>query len=404
MTDYAQMGRDSGKALRIAVVSRIYTPEPSAGSMRLQALVDELVGRGHQVTVVTTKPPKSIVASDHNAPEEIRRWPVLRDRAGYVRGYLQYLSYDVPLFFRVLFAKRPDVYVVEPPPTTGAVMRVAAWLKRRPYVYYAADIWSDAAQLTGAAGWVVKAVRLVEKYVLNGAAQNLVVTDGVDQRVGTLAPRASTATVGHGVDTELFSPDGPGVDAPADIVYVGTMSEWHGASVAVEALAEVMQSDDDVTAVFIGQGADKDTMERAVKEHGLAARIRFLAPVPSADAARWLRSARVALATLKPGGVYDFAVPTKLYAAMAAGTPIAYAGPQMLQSLVAEHDLGEAAAFDVNEYAQAIRRLLARSDGRPNRRLVEWAQANVSARAVAARAADATVSVAGARTGVRGAA
>ena len=79
--------------------------------------------------------------------------PVLRDEAGYVRGYAQYMSFDLPLALRLLAGRRPDLVVAEPPPTTGAVVRVIAALRGVPYAYYAADVWSDASQATGAPGW-----------------------------------------------------------------------------------------------------------------------------------------------------------------------------------------------------------------------------------------------------------
>lgn len=375
---------------RITIVSRIYTPEPSAGSMRLQALVSELVRRGHDVRVITTKPPRHIPLTPSDG-EVVHRWPVLRDRAGYVRGYLQYMSFDIPVFLRLIFGRRTDVYVVEPPPTTGVVARVAARIRRRPYVYYAADIWSDAAQMTGAAGWVIRAVRQMETFALRGAADNLIVSDGVVRRITELAPTAEMTTVGHGVDTALFTPEGPSIAEACDVVYVGTMSEWHGAGVAVEALALVMRDDPEVTAAFIGQGADKPALQAAARRHGIADRIRFLPPVPAAVAASWTRSARVALATLKPGQGYDFAVPTKLYAAMAAGTPVAFAGPEPLRSVVQEERLGASAPFEAEAYADAIRALLAANDGSPRTELAEWAERHVSARAVAERAADAVL-------------
>lgn len=374
--------------MRVTIVTRIFTPEPSAGSLRLQALTDELVRRGHDVQVITTKPPRWIPL-EPSSGETISRWPVLRDRDGYVRGYLQYLSFDVPLAFRMLFGRRTDVYVIEPPPTTGAVARVLAWVRRRPYVYYAADIWSDAAHMTGAASWVIGAVRMVEKLALRRAADNLVVSEGVALRIEELVPGAAMTLVGHGVDTDLFSPDGDRVASPSDVVYVGTMSEWHGAGVAIDALAIVMAEDPSITATFIGQGADRQSLKDAAARHGIADRVQFLPPLPADEAARWVRSARVALATLKPGAGYDFAVPTKLYAAMAVGTPVAFSGPEQLQALVTTERLGEAASFDAADYARAISAVLARSDGSPVEHLTEWAVRNVSARSVAERAADA---------------
>src|SRR5690554_5596093 len=153
--------------MRVVIASRIYAPEPAAASFRLAALADALASDGALVTVLTTTVPG---ANYPPATEvRVRRWPVLRDRAGYVRGYLQYLSFDVPLLFRLLFLKRPDVVVVEPPPTTGFVVRIVCALRGLPYVYYAADVWSDAAA-NAAPRVVVAFVRKLELWVLRGAA------------------------------------------------------------------------------------------------------------------------------------------------------------------------------------------------------------------------------------------
>ena len=100
----------------------------------------------------------------------MRRFPVLRDRDGYVRGYLQYLSFDLPLAVRLLVEPRPDIVVCEPPPTTGAVVLAICALRRVPYVYYAADVWSDASLAAGAPRAVVRLLSRVEGTVVRRAA------------------------------------------------------------------------------------------------------------------------------------------------------------------------------------------------------------------------------------------
>src|SRR5690606_13318388 len=102
---------------------------------------------GWDVRVLTT----TYLDAPHHSSQagiEVRRAPAIRNAAGYIRGYVSYLSFDLPLFFRLLFMRRADLILVEPPPTTGAIVRVAAWLRRIPYVYDAADLWSDAANAT----------------------------------------------------------------------------------------------------------------------------------------------------------------------------------------------------------------------------------------------------------------
>ena len=118
------------KTPKVAVASRLFTPEVGAASFRLQALVDGLRANGAEVSVVTTRPPKGSPA--FSPQYRLSRWPVLRDAGGNVRGYVQYMSFDVPAFFRLLFTNA-DVVVSEPPPTTGVVVALSSALRRRPF-------------------------------------------------------------------------------------------------------------------------------------------------------------------------------------------------------------------------------------------------------------------------------
>lgn len=375
--------------MRITIVSRIYAPEPSAASQRLLTLATALRNAGDRMRVLTTRPPRGVEVTTEPGVR-VSRWPVLRDRSGYVRGYLPYLSFDVPAFFRVLFSRRSDVVVVEPPPTTGAFMRVACAVRRMPYVYYAADIWSLAAESTGAPAMIVAFVRMLEAFALRGAARVLAVSDGVADEVRRLAPRARVEVVGHGVDETVYRPIDRDEPSRFDAVYVGTASEWHGATVFTEALRILADRDTRPRVAFIGQGVDWDRMQRSVDEYGLADAVTFRGAIDAHAAAAVLREARVALASVRPGIGYDFAVPTKMYSALAVGTPVVFAGPAALVDLVRENDLGWGCEPDAEAVADAIGQAVA-SEPLPDARraVATWAAENVGARAVAARAVEA---------------
>src|SRR5690606_24714131 len=110
---------------------------------------------------------------------------------------------------RLLFTRRVDLVVVEPPPTTGFVARVACWLRRTPYVYYAADVLSSAVKGIGANRAVVALVTWLERRALRGAVGVLSVSEeGKRQVVALGANSESIATVGTGVDTNRFGPVG----------------------------------------------------------------------------------------------------------------------------------------------------------------------------------------------------
>lgn len=380
--------------MRVVIASRIFAPEPAAAAFRLAALAEALSERGAEVTVLTTR---AVGAASDGPGVRVRRWPVLRDRSGYVRGYLQYLSFDVPLFFRLLLSRRPDVVVVEPPPTTGAVVRMVCALKRVPYVYYAADVWSDAAESTGAPRPVVRILRAVERQVLGAARRVLAVNAGVADRVRALSGTTGVITVGNGVDTRVFTPDGPHRTDGGFGLYAGTTSEWQGADIFLRAMPTVLTAVPDARLVFLGQGSAWQALKDVAAELALTC-VEFHPVVPPAEAAQWLRSARFALVSLKPGQGYDFAFPTKIYAASATGTPVVYAGPGPAGEVIGDAGLGRAVPYDLASVAAAMIAVF-REAPSPQRTsaIAEWARQNVSLGALAQFAAGAVEAAAGER-------
>ncbi len=385
--------------MRVAIASRIFEPEPSAASFRLGVLADALTAAGHEVTVLTVRPPRELgdgARADSSKPYRVRRFPVLRDRAGYVRGYLQYMSFDIPLFFRLLFGPKRDLVIAEPPPTTGFFVRGAAALRRMPYAYYAADIWSDASAQTSAPAWVVQIVRAIELLALRGARTVLSVSEGVTSRLAELGVTGGVSTVGNGIDVRPFSNARETAAAGNEFVYAGTASEWHGAGVFLEALPLVLAERPEARLRFIGGGSEREMLEARANELGVADAVSFEGVLAPSDLAPVLGASAAALASVRPGSGYDFAFPTKLYSAAACGAPMVYSGigpaVDFVRTRVDGEPLGLEAAFDARLVADAMLRVLEQAqrctpEARVARRhaVAHWAAENVSLQAVATR-------------------
>lgn len=342
--------------------------------------------------VITTR-----TASSPDAVQSytISRWPVKRAADGTVRGYLSYLSFDVPAFFRALLAKQAHVIVVEPPPTTGSVMAAAAWMRRIPFVYYAADCWSDAIAATEAPYIVVNLVRASERFAMRRAARVLTVNSAIAERLREIEPSARVESVGNGVDTTVFTDLGPVVPvAGPTVVYTGTASEWQGAEIFVEAWPHVLARVPEARLRFVGNGSSWLKLQRRARELMLGDFVEFVDTVPPDEAAAHLRSASVAVVSIKPGLSYDYALPTKLLAALACGTPTVFAGEgagaDFAQTASLENSgLTRSVPFSQSEVATAIIQLLNVEITPADRsRLADWARNKVSLVAVAQRAAD----------------
>jgi glycosyltransferase involved in cell wall biosynthesis len=378
-------------AARVVLATRLYPPEVAAAAFRLRALARCLTARGAQVTVLTTRPPRAPTREpEPDAAVDVRHWPVLRDRQGNVRGYLQYASFDVPLLLRLLTARRPDVVVAEPPPTTGLVVAMVCRLRRLPYVYYCADVWSQGAVAARANRVVIAVLRRVERTVLWRAAAVLAVSEPVAAAAEDLgADRARITVVGNGVDVGTFRPDGPRPPSTEGdyFVYTGTMSEWQGPEVFLEALRLLLAAHPGVRVVFLGQGSRVPRL-RALAATLPAGAVEMAGVVPPAQAACWLRGARAALVSIVPGLGYDFAEPTKIYAATGCGTPVIFAGPGASRSVVERHRLGWAVPHAAAPVAAAMVEALQPHPDSRFAHLPAWTAQHASLEARAARAAD----------------
>lgn len=386
---------------RVVIATRIYSPEVAAASFRLRALAHQLANAGASVRILTTRAPKANAIEPAVEGVSISRFPVLRDRDGNIRGYVQYLSFDVPLFFRLLFS-RADVMVAEPPPTTGAVSAMVSRFRRLPFVYYAADVWTDAVASTNAPRIVVTLMRKLEKSVVHRAHTVLAVSDGVAQRIQEFGA-TRVRTVGNGVDTTIFTPEGSrgdeadlGEKATPMFVYAGTMSEWQGSEVFLEAFA--LLSDALLAQLHIfGQGSQLNSMRARAAEIA-PDRIHFHGVVSAAETAQWLRRATASLVSIKPDQGYDFAKPTKLYAAAACGTPVVFAGDGAAKRLVTSADLGLAVPHSPEAVAEAMLQL-AREQAEGQTAAMRatratWARDHASLVAVGKSGADAILAIA----------
>lgn len=342
----------------VRIVSRIFLPEAAAASFRLAGVAQALRDKGVEVEVVTTTAPPGVAADEQG---RVRRFPVLRDKEGYVRGYLQYLSFDIPAFFRVLFSPRAAITLVEPPPTTGFFMRIAQRILGVPYVYYLPDLWG-AASASFAPKLVVTAVKALETFAVRGAEAVIAVNEEIAETARTMGAK-SVYLIPNGIDTDTFTSkvkplsraerdDNGLADAPY-FIYTGTASEWQGASIFISALAQVI---DNIPhhLVFLGKGSDWDLLKEQAEQPDLKGRVHVLQTLPPGETARWIAGADAGLVSIKTGVGYDHAYPTKVLSTLACGTPVIYAGPGPARADIVDNSLGFCADYSVSSISKVF--------------------------------------------------
>lgn len=382
--------------MRVVIATRIFGPEISAASGILRIWAEEFRDRGNDVTILTAKPPRGAVIDDPSGID-VRRMPVKRDRQQYVRGYLSYMSFDFPLFFRLLFSRKADLYIVEPPPTTVAVVRIIGALRRTPYVVRAADYWSEAAEMVTSSALILGTLRRVEAWGLRGAKVLFSAHQPLTDRFRTAGIVTPAIPIGFGADTKDFRYEGQTPPEPPVFVYAGTHSEWHGAGIFIEAMHKVVQKHPGARLLYYGNGEERETMRARARELGIEESVEFHSPIPPAALSPILASATASVASLAPVPANEYALATKVYSSLASGCPVIFAGPgptvEFLRDSGHPH-AGVAVPYEV-EAATAAMNAAAMSPLQPSTRaeLARWSASKFSLNAIAQRVVDESLAV-----------
>jgi glycosyltransferase involved in cell wall biosynthesis len=384
--------------MRVVFATRIFGPEVSGASGILRTWAEEFRDRGFDVVILTTKPPHGAVIDDPPGID-IRRAPVKRDRQQYVRGYLSYISFDIPLAFRLLFSRKADLYIVEPPPTTVGVVRVIAALRRTPYVVRAADYWTEAAELIVDSSLIIGLLRRLEAWGLQGAKVLFAAHEPLIARFREVGITTRAVPIGFGADTKDFRYEGQEAPEPPVFVYAGTYAEWHGASIFIEALHSVVKRHPGTRLLYYGNGEGRDEMRALARGLGVAELVELHGPIPPSALSPILARATASVASLAPVAANEYAVATKVYSSLASGCPVIFAGVGPTAKLLSDSGhpfAGVAVEYDVDATAAAMNKAAdaaLRSEARAE--LAQWSARRFSLAVIAKTVVDESLAIIG---------
>ena len=136
----------------------------------------------------------------------------------------------------------------------------------------------------------------------------------------------------NGVNPERYSPevDGSNIRKECDMVnkivigFIGTFGRWHGADVLAEAVKHVVQRNQDVHFLFIGDGLMMPKVKEIIKRDKVESFVTFTGLIPQEEAPKYLAACDILSSphVHNPDGTPFFGSPTKLFEYMAMGKGI----------------------------------------------------------------------------------
>jgi len=335
-------------------------------------IVVQALAAVHEVTVVCGRPSYD--------PTERRLWKLWQEeqtarvrvirvgstdypRTQMKKRVLNYLSYVLLAVPRALFVPCDVVLAMTDPPFEGIIGALVSVLKSKPYVYNIRDMYPDMA-VGGAIvepGLLARVWEKLHRWALRRAIR--VVVLGEDMRNRILKKNVSPERVMVIRDgTEI---NGGAVTPTLDrdvirairgdfrfvLLHAGNLG-FYGAWHTLLAGARELQPDG-VGLVFVGDGAQRQQIERAAT--GMS-NVRFLPFFSPAQIPSVLAAADAHLITVKRG-LEGVVVPSKMYGILAAGKPIVAVAPEECDVVSLGKAKGFALSADPDVPGQFVRRV-----------------------------------------------
>ena len=331
--------------MRLVVVCPHFDPDSAPTGRVISRIVEELVGRGHHVDVVTALPwyQRHHVEPEWQAPVGRRHttsWgSVTRvnplatdDKRNLVRRALGFAGFSALAIGAGIAAggwfRRADaVIAMSPPLTMGVTGRIVAWAHRCPLVFNVQDVFPDAAVATGAVTnpVIVAMASWLERVSYRLADAVTVLSDDLVDNVGGKLPagrRATVRMIPNFVDVEQIQPgdrmtryrEELGIGDEPVVLYAGNV----GFSQSLDLVVAAARRLPDVTFVVNGEGSMLSELE---DQAAGVDNLRFGSFVPAERLSELLSTGDLHVVPLRRG-LAHVSVPSKTYSILAAGRPV----------------------------------------------------------------------------------
>jgi glycosyltransferase involved in cell wall biosynthesis len=360
------------------------TGEAHAGGSRWNQMSRFFADRGHQVTVLAgtinyltgKKLPqykgKLVVREEDGPGVTVYRCYVSDSyNKSFVGRFWAYISFALSTLWASIRISRPDVMICTSPPLT---VGLTGWLIRRrfpglPMIFEVRDLWPESAIDTG----VLTNPRLIK---MGFALERLCYRESTWINVLTPASydvllerknirKERMSMLPNAADLDIFQPgprnnwvrDKYGIGDRFLVIYMGGLGVANHVIQFVEAAREF--TDDSVRFMIIGDGMQRQMLEKRAREWGLT-NVIFTGTRPKTEVVDICRAADVCCAVLKKLDTFKTVYPNKVFDYMATAKPVVVAIDGAARKLVEDAGCGFfVEPENPRQLAETVKRLLA---------------------------------------------
>jgi glycosyltransferase involved in cell wall biosynthesis len=331
--------------MRLLILTQYYPPEIGAPQNRLHELAVRLKAYGVEIEVLTALPnyPKMSIQEGYqngkNREEVLDGIPVHRaaiyvsTSKSIVSRLLNYFSFVWTSYWRGRKLKNFDFLLVESPPLFLGYSAMALSKKlNAKLIFNVSDLWPESAEKLGIVNntALLQMAYRLEAKCYKRAALITGQTQGIVSDIARRFPSKQVYWLPNGVNIDFYKPSAITQSdfrtkngfAPTDVLffYGGIIGHAQGLEVILNAANELSDYPQ-VHFILQGSGPEKAQLEDLQKTLQLT-NVHFLEPVAKADMPAILQAIDVALVPLKNLPLFQGAIPSKVFEALAMEVPL----------------------------------------------------------------------------------
>ncbi len=355
--------------MKILIITQYFYPE----TFRVNTLCEEMVRRGHEVTVLTGYPqyPQGRIYDGYgfNKPyakewngakiERIKMHPRGRSPLGlllncysFVREGKKWVKQCKTLF--------DAVYVFEVSPVTVGLPAVEYKKKfGTPIFFNVQDLWPENVEIVLGIHnkLIIGTINKIVDYIYSSSDKILCSSNSFVQSISQRGVPEGKLVFWPQFCSE---PDFTNVTKPEcysekyyNIVFTGNIGEAQGLELLVDTAVKL--KDTNVRWFLVGDGRAKGRLEKKVAENNLDSIVKFIGRVSEDEANRYTHFADCAYLSFKKNKLFDMTLPAKLQSYMACGTPILAAAGGESARVIKEANCGFVCEQDADKLEEMIR-------------------------------------------------
>jgi glycosyltransferase involved in cell wall biosynthesis len=331
--------------MKILFLTQYYPPEIGAPQNRLHELAVRLKANDIEVEVLTAMPnyPKMEIFEEYKSgkirEEIIDGIKVYRSRIyvskskGIISRLLNYFSFVWTSYWRGKKLGKYDYLLVESPPLFLGYSAMS--LSRRlnaKLIFNVSDLWPESAEKLNIVNnkTLLKFAYNLEAKCYNRATFITGQTQGIVDNIKQRFPSKKVYWLPNGVDVDFYNPASylkngfrEKYNFKQDDVlffYGGILGHAQGLKTVLRA-ANLVKENKSIQIILQGSGPEKDDLVNLKAELKID-NIHFLPPVPKAEMPNILKEVDVALVPLRKLDLFQGAIPSKIFEALAMEKPL----------------------------------------------------------------------------------